>query len=133
MFGVSVHSLVTHFPIVLAIVALGYDWRGFSSGNGALHHVGSKLTKFSALAAVLAAATGMQLAGATGMGGLSSVTGHAGVAIGATAVLSVLVFMRYSAEVRDDVRRAPYPAFWLAIQVLAAVLIAVTTIFGHRI
>ena len=133
MFGVSVHSLVIHFPIVLAIVALVYDWRGFSSGNSSLHLVGSSLTKFAALAAVLATATGLQLAGATGLGGLSIVTGHAGFGIGATALLSALAFMRYSAEVREDERLRPYSNLWLAIEVLAAVLIVVTAIFGHRI
>jgi uncharacterized membrane protein len=132
MFGVSVHSLLIHFPIVLAIVALVYDWRGFSSGDSSFHLVGSSLTKFAALSAVLATATGLQLAGATGLGGLSIVTGHAGFGIAATGLLAALAFMRYSAEVRDDDPR-PYSNLWLAIQILATVLVATTAIIGHRI
>ncbi len=133
MFGVSVHSLLIHFPIVLAIVALVYDWRGFSSGDLSLHLVGSNLTKFAAMAAVLATATGLQLAGATGLGGLSIVTGHAAFGIAGTGILAALAFMRYAAETREDEEAAHYSNLWLAIQILAAVLITTTAIIGHRI
>ncbi len=132
MFGIPLHILIVHFPIVLAIVAFLYDaWASYSD-NPALHAVGSTLTKYAALSAVIATSTGLQSAGMSGLGSSSTVTAHAAGGILATIVLVALAIMRYSSEVREESREA-YFTLWLAIGALAALLIAITALGGHRI
>ncbi len=133
MFGIPLHILIIHFPIVLAIVAFLYDaWASYSD-NTALHAVGSTLTKYAALSAVIATSTGLQSAGVSGLGSSSTVTAHAAGGILATIVLVALAIMRYSSEVRDEESKEAYFTLWLAIGALAAGLVAITALAGHRI
>ena len=133
MFGIPLHILIAHFPIVLAIVAFLYDAWASYSGDRTLHAVGSTLTKYAALAAVIAASTGLGSAGMSGLGSGSTVTAHAGGGILATIVLVALAIMRYSSEVREEESGQAYSGLWLATGALAAVLIAITALAGHRI
>jgi len=131
MFGVSLHRLLIHFPISLAIVACGYDAWAVYSRESRFHAVGSDLLKLAAVAAVAAAGTGLDLAGMSGLGSSSPVTGHAGLAILATLVLVATAVMRYSSEVRSDSPR--FSTAWLAAEIVAAVLIAAAAVVGHTI
>ena len=133
MFGIPLHILIAHFPIVLAIVAFLYDAWASYSGDATLHAVGSTLTKYAALAAVIATSTGLGSAGMSGLGSGSTVTAHAGGGILATIVLVALAIMRYSSEVREEESGQVYSNLWLATGALAAVLIAITALAGHRI
>jgi uncharacterized membrane protein len=133
MIGVSLHTLLIHFPITLAIVACGYDVWALYARQPRLHSVGSGLIRLAALAAVAASATGLNLAGMSGLGSSSAVTGHAGMAVLATLVLAVTAILRYSRDVRaGDSGLAPPPAFVLA-EGIGVVLVVGATIMGHRI
>ena len=133
MFGIPLHILIVHFPIVLAIVAFLYDAWASYSGNTALHAFASTLTKYAALTAVIATSTGLGSAGMSGLGSRSTVTAHAGGGILATIVLVAMAIMRYSSEVREEASEEAYSRLRLAIGALAAVLIAITALVGHRI
>ena len=115
MFGVSFHRVVVYLPILFSLAAFGYDVWAIASGNGRCHEMGSKLSKWAALAAFVAVGTGFSLAGASGLGSGGEVTGHAGVGGLATIVLSGLVYTRYSAENRLDFHERPYSNVWLTI------------------
>ena len=133
MFGVSLHKLVIHFPIALAIVAFLYDaWAAYSR-EPRFHSTGSGLLKLAAVSAIVAMGTGLELAGMSGMGSGSTVTGHAGIGIVTTVLLSALGLTRYSAEARAGVRPQAYSPMWLAVEGFAAVLIAATAVIGHSI
>ena len=133
MFGVQLHKLIIHFPIVLALVAFSYDaWASYSR-NSRLHEVGSRLTMFAAASALIATATGFDLAGVSGLGSGSTVTGHAGFGLVSTIVLLALAALRYSAEARADFPEKTYSGLWLGVGLLAVILVAVTAVLGHRI
>jgi uncharacterized membrane protein len=133
MFGVSLHNLVVHFPIALALVGCGYDAWAAYTGRTSLHRTGSGLIRLAALSAVLAAGTGLNLAGMSGLGSASEVTGHAGVALLGTAVLVTAAGVRYSVEVRSEGRPDGLPAVILAAEGAAAALVAAAAIMGHLI
>lgn len=133
MFGVPLHILIVDFPIVLTMVAFFYDAWACYSGHPSFHAVGSTLTKYAAVAAVIATSTGLQSAGMSGLGSGSTVTAHAGAGILTTIVLVALAIMRYSSEVREEESEQSYLSLRLAIVTLAVVLIAITAIVGHRI
>jgi uncharacterized membrane protein len=133
MFGVSVHSLLTHFPITLAIVACGYDGWAVWTRNARLHGVGSGLIKLAALGAVAATGAGFDLAGVSGLGSSSSVTGHAGLALLTTLVLVSTAVIRYSAETRSDTPEEVFSMAFLVAEVSAALLVVATAIMGHKI
>jgi len=133
MFGVSLHKLVIHFPIALAVVAFLYDAWGAYSRELRFHSIGSGLLKLAAFSAIIAMGTGLELAGMSGMGSGSTVTGHAGIGIATTVILSALGLIRYSAEARSEVRRQAYSPIWLAVEGFAAVLVATTAVIGHSI
>ena len=133
MFGVPLHKLIIHFPIVLAWVAFSYDAWACYSRNSRLHQVGSRLTMFAAASALIATATGFDLAGVSGLGSGSTVTGHAGFSLASTVVLLALAGLRYSAEARADFPEETYSNLWLGVGLLAVILVAVTAVLGHRI
>ena len=126
MFGVQLHKLIIHFPIVLALVAFSYDaWASYSR-NSRLHEVGSRLTMFAAASALIATATGFDLAGISGLGSGSTVTGHAGFGLVSTIVLLALAALRYSAEARANFPEKTYSGLWLGWDCLPSRLFSVT-------
>jgi len=132
MFGVPFHRLIVYLPIFLAVAALGYDVWAISSGKDRYHETGSKLSKWAALAAVVAVGTGFSLAGVSGLGSRGGVTGHAGVGGIATINLVVLAYLRYSAENRVDLPEEAYTRIWLAVQISATTLVVATAVIGFR-
>lgn len=133
MFGISLHVLFVHFPIVLAIFAVYYDFRAYLADDRLLYSVGSTLIKYAAIFGVLATATGLQHAGATGLGSDSIVSAHAVTGIIGTISLIALAGRRYSLEARDEDREKACSLPWLVAEVLTAFFIAVTAIVGHQI
>jgi uncharacterized membrane protein len=132
-FGVALHKLVVHFPVPLAVAACGYDLWAVYAGRPGLHAVGSGLLRLSALAAIVAAATGLGQASMSGLGSLSSVTGHAGMALLGTGLLLALAGLRYSREARSaGAETAPGSALILA-EAIGVFLAAAATVMGHRI
>ena len=132
MLGVPFHRLIVYLPIVLSVAALAYDAWAVSSGEGRRHETGSLLSKWAALTAVVAVATGFSLAGASGLGSRGDVTGHAAFGAGAALVLAALAFVRYAGENRVDLPEEAYTNLWLAVQILATILIVVTAVIGFR-
>jgi len=132
MFGVSLHSLLVHFPITLVIVGCCYDLWAMYSHRTRFHSVGSAMIRSSALAAVAAAGSGLSLAGMSGLGSTSRVTGHAGLALLTTALLAMTAVGRYSAEVRSD-DPAIFRTWFLVAELVAVGLIFATTIMGHKV
>ena len=133
MFGVPLHSLVIHFPIALGVFAFVYDAWAVYSKDTRLHLVGSSLLKLSAASALAALGSGVSLAGMSGLGSRSTVTGHAGLALTASVVLAGLAFARYSAEARASDRAGAFRPAWLAVEGAGAILVTATAILGHRI
>lgn len=131
MFGVQLHTLIVHFPIALTFAAFFYDARGFYSRTPRLYGIGSSLTRFAALGAVVATATGFNLAGMSGLGSGGTVTGHAGLGIVSVIVLVTVSFLRYSAESRVDSPEEAFRPVWLGIELLAVILVSATAIIGH--
>ena len=121
MYGVPYHFLAVHFPLVLVLLALFYDLRGSWD-------LGYRITLGAAAAALIAAATGLMLAG----GQLSRMTVHAGTALTGSFLILVLAMLRYSRHAREDEALTSYPTVWMAIEVAAAVLIAWSAVTGHR-
>ena len=133
MFGIPLHTLIVHFPIVLAIVAFVYDAYGCYSGNAKLHRIGSNLTKYASFSAAIATLTGFELAGVSGLGSNSNVTAHAGAGILTTIVLVALSVIRYSSEIRNEEPHPIYPLHFLIIGAFAMLLVVITALAGHSI
>ena len=106
-------------------------WAMFS-GEDRYHETGSKLSKWAALAAVVAVGTGFSLAGSSGLGSGGGVAGHAGVGGVATMVLGGLAYARYSAENRVEIPEEAYTSIWLAVQIPATILVVATAVIGFR-
>jgi uncharacterized membrane protein len=121
MYGVPYHFLAVHFPLVLVLLALFYDLRGSWD-------LGYRITLGAAAAALIAAATGLMLAG----GQLSRMTVHAGTALTGSFLILALAMLRYSRNAREDEPLKRYPTVWLVVEVAAAVLIAWSAVTGHR-
>lgn len=133
MFGVPLHILLVHFPITLATVAFGYDAWALYTQRPLLHRVASSLGKLAALSAVAATVTGLDLAGISGLGNRSSVTGHAALALLTTFVLALTAIIRYSVEMRSDREREALPSSLLVGEFFGMLLVLTTAIMGHRI
>ena len=131
MFGIQLHTLIVHFPIALTFAAFFYDARGFYARAPRLYRIGSSLTPFAALAAVVATVTGFSLAGMSGLGSGGTVTGHAGLGILTVVVLVTVTFLRYSAEAGVDSPEEAFRTVWLGIELLAVILVSATAIIGH--
>ena len=129
MFGIPLHRLIIHFPIALTIIAVIYDSWAIYFRRAELHTVGYGLTLWSAVFALAAVVTGLQLAGVTRVSA-GVVTGHAGFGIASAIVITTLGIIRYSAVAREQ---NEYRMGWLAVEVGAAVLIAATAITGHQL
>jgi uncharacterized membrane protein len=132
MFGVQIHTLVTHFPIALTVAVFFYDAWGYYSRTPSCFGVGSSLTRFAAIGAIVAVGTGFSLAGMSGLGSGSSVTGHAGFGVLAATVLVALMLVRYAAEAREGSAAEAFSEWWLGIELLAVILVVVTAVIGHR-
>jgi uncharacterized membrane protein len=133
MFGVPLHRLLIYLPIVLAVAALAHDGWAVWSGQAHYHETGSRLSKWAALTALIAVATGFSLAGSSGLGSGGGVTGHAAVGSSATLILAALVYVRYAAENQMDRGDQVYTNLWLAVQILATGLVGVTALIGFRL
>lgn len=121
MFGVPYHFFVVHFPVVLVLLALFYDWRR-------LYEVGYRLTLGAAAASLLGAGTGLMLAG----GQLSRMTVHASASLlGSLAIVS-LAMLRYSRKAREEEAMAGFPPAWMALEIIAAIGMAIAAVTGHR-
>lgn len=130
MFGFPLHSLIVHFPIALACVAFLYDgWAVYSKRPG-LHRSSFGLTLLAAVSALAAVGTGLDVMGVSGIDA-SAITGHAGFGILSAILLSVVGFLRYSAESRRDGGSARYPLSWLVLQAVGVVLVLMTAVLGH--
>jgi uncharacterized membrane protein len=129
MFGVPIHRLIVHFPIALTIIALVYDSWALYAKKPELHKAGYGLTLWSAVGALAAAGTGLQLAQMVRID-KGAVTGHAGFAIGATILLAALGGVRYSAQAQE---REEFQVWWLLLELAAAGLIFATAVTGHRL
>jgi uncharacterized membrane protein len=126
VFGLPLHILIVHFPIALATIALAYDAWGVYAKRTDLHRIGYGLTMWAAVGALAALATGLQLAQL--VRDKAAVTGHAGLAIGATILLVGLGGVRYSAQAQE---RKEFQLWWLLLEVAAAGLVCATAITGH--
>ena len=121
MFGIPLHVLIVHFPIVFFVAAVVCDIRGsYSSGY--------RLTLWSALGSVLAILTGLLVTG----GRVAAVTTHAGAGVVGGIVTLVFSMLRYTHRVRDRDDNV-FVAGWFAIELLALLGILVAAITGHRI
>lgn len=128
MLGIPLHKLIIHFPIALTIVAIIYDSWAVYSRRTELHTVGYGLTLWSAVCALTAVVTGLQLAGVSRVSA-GVVTGHAGFGIAAAIVITTLGILRYSAVAREQYE---FRLGWLVLEAGAAVLIAAAAITGHQ-
>ena len=133
MFGIPLHNLAVHFPIVLALVAVLYDGWARYAGDRSLHSAASGLVMLAAVAAIIATASGLNLAGASGLGSGSATTGHAVSGILTTIVLTAGAAWRYAAHARGDSGEEAYVDGWLLLGAIGAILVLVTAIAGHRI
>jgi uncharacterized membrane protein len=132
MFGVPLHRLIVYLPILLALAAMGCDSWAISTGSPRYHETGSRLSKWAALAAGVAVATGFSLAGASGLGSGGAVTGHAGLGAVATVTLLVVAYLRYSAENRDELPAEAYTSAVMVVQICATILVLATAVVGFR-
>jgi uncharacterized membrane protein len=121
MYGVPYHFLAVHFPLVLVLLALFCDLRG-------AHEQGYRLTMGAAVAALIAVATGLMLAG----GQLSRMTVHAGSALTGSFLVLVLAMLRYSRNAREEEPLVNYPTVWMVMEASAALLIVWSVVTGHR-
>src|SRR5881394_518575 len=128
LFDIPIHKFLIHFPIALTIMAALYDSWALYSRRPELHRIGYGLTLWSAVAALAAVGTGLQLAEMIHVD-KGAVTGHAGFALGSTIALAALAGVRYSAQAQE---RKEYQIWWLALQIAAAALIVATAVTGHR-
>src|SRR5262249_11386420 len=129
MFGIPIHKLIVHFPIVLTLFALIYDGWAIYAKKPELHRTAYGLTLWAAVGALAAVGTGLQLAEMLRID-KGAVTGHAGFALTATIVVAALAGVRYSAQAQE---RKQFQNWWLILEVAAAALIAATAVTGHRL
>jgi len=121
MFGVPYHFFVIHFPFVLVLMALFYDLRG-------MFDIGYRLTLGAAAAALIAAATGLMLAG----GNFAGMTVHAGASLlGSLCILS-LAMLRYSRRAREEEPLKEFPIPWLILEILGAACVVFAVLTGHQ-
>lgn len=133
MFGASLHRFVVYIPLGLAIAALLYDLGGALRADPRLHVIGSRLVRWTTLAAATAVATGFSLAGMAGLGSGGLVAGHSAVALAGTLAFGVLSFLRYSAENReDDPADVEFRRGWMALESIAASLVIAAAVMGFR-
>jgi uncharacterized membrane protein len=120
MFGVPLHFLVVHFPLVLIVAALVCDLKGD-------HESGYRCTIWAATGAAVGVLTGLLQSG----GQMSEVFVHAGAGILGGMLTVILAMMRYSRRARGEDAKS-YPQALLAVEVFAVVVIAAAAITGHR-
>jgi uncharacterized membrane protein len=121
MFGIPLHVLLVHFPIVFMVAAVFCDLRG-------THNSGYRLTLWSSAGVVVAILTGLLLTG----GSMSAVTTHAGAGIVGGVVTLVFGMLRYSHRVRQGDTNV-FISGWFAVELLALLGIVVAAITGHRV
>jgi uncharacterized membrane protein len=129
LFDIPIHKFIIHFPIALTIIAALYDAWAIYSRRPELHRLGYGLTLWTAVAALAAAGTGLQLAEMVRID-KAAVTGHAGFAIAATILLTAVAGVRYSAHAQE---KKEYQWWWLLLQAAAAAFIVATAVTGHKL
>jgi uncharacterized membrane protein len=129
VFGIPLHSLLIHFPVALIIIVVIYDSWAVYSKRPHLHDTTHGLTLWAAVAAIASVVSGLELANNTGLP-RGIVTGHAGYGVAAAIVVTALGILRYSARAREQ---KGYQTVWLILGWIAAVLVAVTAVQGHRL
>jgi uncharacterized membrane protein len=120
MFGIPLHVLVVHFPIVFVVAAVVCDLRG-------THSSGYRLTLWSSAGVVAAILTGLLLTG----GRMSTVTTHAGAGVVGGIVTIAFGMLRYTHRVREGNSNV-FISGWFAVELLALLGILVAAITGHR-
>jgi uncharacterized membrane protein len=120
MFGIPIHFLVVHFPLVLIIAALYCDL----DRN---HEGGYRCTLWAAAGASLGILTGLLQTG----GQFSQLVVHAAAGIMGGMMTVILAMMRYSRRARGE-DTGSYPQALLVVEVFAVLLIVVAAITGHR-
>ena len=118
MFGIPLHFLIVHFPLVLIVGALVCDL-------GKNHEAGYRFTFWSAVGGAAAILTGLLQVG----GQLSELPVHAGAGIAGAFAALVLTVLRYSRRARGD---DGFLHSWLVVEILAALGIVIAAITGHR-
>jgi len=121
MFGIPVHVLVVHFPIVFIVSAAACDARG-------AHETAYRLTLWSSVGVFLAILTGLLLTG----GEMSAITAHAGAGIVGGVVALIFGMLRYTHRVREG-DASVYVTGWFGIQLLALLGIIVAALTGHQV
>src|SRR6266699_4532531 len=129
LFDIPIHKYIIHFPIALTVIAVIYDSWALYARRPELHRTGYGLILWSAVGALAAAGTGLQLAEIVRID-KAAVTGHAGFGVTATIVIAALAGVRYSAHAQE---KKGYPIWWFVLQAAAAALIAATAVTGHRL
>ena len=129
MFGIPIHKLIVHFPIVLTEFVFLYDCWALYAKKPELHRASYRLTLWAAVGALAAVGTGLQLADMLRID-KGAVTGHAGFALGTTIVVASLAGARYSAQAQE---RKEFQIWWLVLEAAAAALVFATAITGHRL
>jgi uncharacterized membrane protein len=118
VFGVPLHFVIIHFPVVFLAAVLFCDLRGD-------HDAGYRFTIWGAATAALSVLTGLLQVG----GQISEVPVHAGAGITGTFVLLILAMLKYSRRARGE---EGFLKAWLLVEILAMLGIAVAVITGHR-
>ena len=121
MFGVPYHFLAIHFPMVLVLLALFYDLRG-------MFDIGYRLTLGASAAALIAASTGLMLAG----GNFSGMTVHAGASLLGSLCILALAMLRYSRKAREEEPLKEFPIPWLLLEILGAACVVFAVLTGHQ-
>jgi uncharacterized membrane protein len=120
MFGIPLHFLVVHFPLVLIVAALVCDLRGD-------HESGYRCTIWAATGAAVGILTGLLQVG----GQLTEMVVHAGAGLAGGMLTVILAMMRYSRRARGEDAKS-FPQALLAVEVFAALVIVAAAITGHR-
>jgi len=121
MFGVPYHFFAIHFPPVLVLMALFYDLRG-------MFDIGYRLTLGATAGALIAASTGLMLAG----GNFSGMTVHAGASLLGSFCILALAMLRYSHRARHEEPLKEFPIPWLLLEVLGAACVVFAVLTGHQ-
>jgi uncharacterized membrane protein len=132
MFDIPLHPFLVHFPIALGVFAFLYDGWAIYAKRPQLHNTGYGLSLWTALCAVAAAGSGLQLARLSDIG-KGAITGHALFGISTAIVFTAIALLRYSSHARQVDGETTYSVVWLIAQTAGALLVILTALTGHRL